>query len=46
LEAARAAATPVTCIGRIDAAPGLRLLDRDGAPLPLQVQSFDHFSAS
>ena len=41
--AARAAQVDVTRIGRIDAAAGLRLLDRDGAPLPNDYGSFDHF---
>jgi thiamine-monophosphate kinase len=45
LEAARAASTAVTRVGRIDAAPGLRLLDEDGEPLALQLHSFDHFAA-
>lgn len=45
LDAARQAATPVTCVGRIDAEPGLRLLDRTGAPLPIEARSFDHFSS-
>lgn len=46
LAAARAAATPVTRVGTIDAAPGLRLVDRDGAALALQPDSFDHFASS
>jgi len=45
LVAARACATPVTRIGSIDAAPGLRLVDADGAPFDLQVTSFDHFTS-
>ncbi|MBS0401463.1 MAG: thiamine-phosphate kinase [Proteobacteria bacterium] len=41
--AAQAAATPVTRIGRIEAAPGLRPTDGAGQPLVLTAQSFDHF---
>lgn len=44
--AARASATPVTRIGHIDAAPGLRLRDAHGQTHPLPpVASFDHFRA-
>jgi thiamine-monophosphate kinase len=43
LAAAQASAIPVTHIGRIEAAPGLRLLDGQGAPLPNRYASFDHF---
>jgi thiamine-monophosphate kinase len=42
--AALAGNTPVTRIGRIDAAPGLRLLDAQGRTLDQQFQSFDHFA--
>ncbi len=35
--------TPVTRIGVIDAAPGLRLVDAAGAALDLQLAGFDHF---
>lgn len=45
LAAARAAATTVTRIGSIEAAPGLRLTDSDGAPLHLHLSSFDHFTS-
>lgn len=45
LDAARAAATPVTRIGRIDASPGLRLVDADGQPIVERFGSFDHFRA-
>ncbi|MYN21218.1 thiamine-phosphate kinase, partial [Rugamonas sp. FT107W] len=38
-------ATPVTRVGRIEAAPGLRLVDAAGAPLGLQLQGFDHFTS-
>jgi thiamine-monophosphate kinase len=44
LAAAQTSATPVSCIGRIDAQPGLRLLDAAGAPMPNQFTSFDHFA--
>lgn len=43
--AARTASTPVTRIGTIDSAPGLRLVDAQGAALDLQVASFDHFAS-
>lgn len=42
--AAAAAATPVTRIGRIDADPGVRLLDAQGRSLPNHYASFDHFA--
>jgi len=42
--AAGRAHTPVTRIGRIDEAPGLRLLDAAGAPLERRYASFDHFA--
>ncbi|MCU6496338.1 thiamine-phosphate kinase [Rugamonas sp. A1-17] len=45
LAAAASVATPVTRVGRIEAAPGLRLVDAGGAPLDLQLQSFDHFTS-
>ncbi len=42
--AARAAGTPVARIGRIDAQPGLRLVDAQGQPLAAErYTSFDHF---
>jgi thiamine-monophosphate kinase len=44
--AALAAATPVTRIGSIDSAIGLRLTDGAGTPLDLSLQSFDHFKSS
>ncbi|MES2932767.1 MAG: thiamine-phosphate kinase [Pseudomonadota bacterium] len=44
LAAAEAAATPVTRIGRIEAAPGLRLHDAAGAALQLSLSAFDHFA--
>jgi thiamine-monophosphate kinase len=42
--AALASATPVTRIGRIDTAPGLRILDEHGALLQGPWASFDHFA--
>ena len=33
----------VTRIGRIDAQPGLRLLDANGLPVAQRFASFDHF---
>ena len=44
LAAAQSSDTLVTCIGRIDAQPGLRLLDAAGAPMPNHFASFDHFA--
>jgi len=42
--AAQTSQTPVTRIGQIDAAPGLRLLDRQGQPIANTYTSFDHFA--
>ncbi|AMO23402.1 thiamine-phosphate kinase [Ramlibacter solisilvae] len=42
--AARAAGTRVTRIGRIEAAPGLRLFDATGHRIARQFASFDHFA--
>lgn len=42
--AAQASQTPVTRIGQIDAAPGLRLRDAQGQALPNNYASFDHFA--
>ena len=42
--AAHASATPVTRIGVIESAPGLRLVDAAGEPVTLRMQSFDHFA--
>jgi thiamine-monophosphate kinase len=39
-----ASATPVTRVGQIEAAPGLRLIDAQGAPLANTFASFDHFA--
>jgi thiamine-monophosphate kinase len=35
---------PVTRLGRIDAAPGLRLVNADGAAVENRFASFDHFA--
>ena len=35
--------TALTRVGRIEAEPGLRLVDAHGAPLALKLQGFDHF---
>ena len=43
--AARAAGVDVTRIGRIEAEPGLRLVDSDGAALANRYGSFDHFKS-
>ncbi|WP_066270866.1 thiamine-phosphate kinase [Hydrogenophaga palleronii] len=42
--AAEASATPVTRIGRITAATGLRWLDADGGARAIDARSFDHFA--
>ena len=44
LAAARLAETPVTRMGRIDAEPGLRLVDAQGQRLSGHYSSFDHFA--
>ena len=36
---------PLTRIGVIESAPGLRVVDAEGHVLPLQVKSFDHFKS-
>jgi thiamine-monophosphate kinase len=36
--------TRVTRIGRIDAEPGWRVVDAQGAALPAHFESFDHFA--
>jgi thiamine-monophosphate kinase len=38
--------TAVTRVGVIEAAPGLRLVDGNGAALALQLQGFDHFAGT
>ena len=43
LAAAATAGVGVRCIGRMEAEPGLRLLDAQGQPVPLALRSFDHF---
>ena len=43
--AARSAGVPVTRIGRIEAAPGLRLVDAQGQAVVDSFVSFDHFKA-
>ena len=43
--AAQASGTPVTRIGRIEAEPGLRLVDAQGRPVVQRYASFDHFAA-
>ncbi|MGH6624982.1 MAG: thiamine-phosphate kinase, partial [Burkholderiaceae bacterium] len=42
--ASRQARTPVTRIGRIEAADGIRLVDAHGQPVPNTFSSFDHFA--
>jgi thiamine-monophosphate kinase len=44
-EAAAQAGVPVTHIGRIEQAPGLRLVDAAGTSVPNTFGSFDHFRA-
>jgi thiamine-monophosphate kinase len=46
LAAADQAGVQVTQIGSIDAAPGLRLVDADGAALRQRFLAFDHFRAT
>jgi thiamine-monophosphate kinase len=41
--AARASETPITRIGQIEAAPGLRLVDAQGNAVASRFASFDHF---
>ena len=36
---------PVTCIGHIEAASGVRLMDGQGVTVPADYRSFDHFAA-
>lgn len=45
LAAGVACSTPVTRVGTIDAAPGLRWTDAHGAALDLGVRAWDHFTA-
>ena len=44
LAAAQASQTPVTRIGQIETAPGLRLVDSQGHAVQRQFVSFDHFA--
>ena len=44
LQASVVAATPVTRIGRIEAEPGLRIVDARGAPVAQHFTSFNHFA--
>ena len=44
-QASLAAQTPVQRIGRITAAPGLRVLDAQGQAMAQRWASFDHFQA-
>ncbi|MBQ0132782.1 MAG: thiamine-phosphate kinase, partial [Comamonas sp.] len=44
LPAAQQAQTPVTCIGRIEAQPGVLIMTPGGQQLPLRFSSFDHFA--
>ena len=43
-EAAAQSQTPVTRIGQVAAAPGLRLVDAQGMPVENRFASFDHFA--
>ncbi|HLO93788.1 MAG TPA: AIR synthase-related protein, partial [Burkholderiaceae bacterium] len=45
LDAAARAGTPVSCVGRIGAEPGLRMLDAAGRPMGGRFASFDHFKS-
>ena len=45
LSAAAATGVALRRIGRIEAAPGLRLLDARGCELTMVLRGFDHFSA-
>ena len=44
-DAGRRAGIAVTAIGRIEAEPGLRLVDARGAPVESALRAFDHFRA-
>jgi thiamine-monophosphate kinase len=44
IAAAAQCGTPVTRVGAIEAAPGLRFVDADGRPLALALAGFDHFA--
>lgn len=43
-EAARQAQTPITRLGVVEAAPGLRVYGEQGQPLALALAGFDHFA--
>ncbi len=43
-DAAAQAGVPVTCIGRIEAERGVRVMAPGGQQLPLRFSSFDHFA--
>jgi thiamine-monophosphate kinase len=43
IDAARRAGTSVSRVGRIEAAPGLRLVDADGTAIADEFRTFDHF---
>ncbi len=45
LEAGRMSGTPVYRVGRVEEAPGLRVVDGAGQPLQGSLQSFDHFKS-
>jgi thiamine-monophosphate kinase len=45
MAAAQQTATPVTRVGSIDAAPGLRLVDAHAQPLEMNIAGFDHFAS-
>ena len=45
LAAAKSAGVAVTRIGRIQAEPGLTVLDADGQALPIDQTGYDHFAA-
>ena len=46
LAAAERSGVAVTCIGRIEAMPGLRIVDGAGAPLNQRFSAFDHFKGA
>ncbi len=46
LACARQAGTVVTRVGRIEQAPGLRLVDASGQALELKLTGFDHFTSA
>jgi thiamine-monophosphate kinase len=44
LAAGARAGVALSCIGRLEAAAGLRLRTADGQVAPVQAQAFDHFA--